>query len=279
MMYLRGDFQAALGPEADPFEAVLGLKGQIIRAREGRCTLRMRVGEKDFYIKRHRGVGWREIGKSLLQLRLPVVGASNEWHALQRLSDLGVATPVLVGYGLRGYNPARLQSFVITEALDHTITLETLCQSWAYQPPRSPAALRLKRTLLKKVADIARLLHSNGINHRDFYLCHFRLQLSEHADLFGQPGGECRLYLMDLHRAQMRRRTPRRWVVKDIGSLYFSALDIGLTQRDLLRFMMYYRNDCPRSVLQERGFWQAVQRRAQRLQHRTGDKKPRPSIC
>jgi hypothetical protein len=43
--------------------------------------------------------------------------------------------------------------------------------------------------------------------------------------------------LIDLHRAQLRKKTPRRWVVKDVAGLYFSVMDIGLTQRDLFRFV------------------------------------------
>uniref|UniRef100_UPI003AF9562D lipopolysaccharide kinase InaA family protein n=1 Tax=Thiolapillus sp. TaxID=2017437 RepID=UPI003AF9562D len=33
------------------------------------------------------------------------------------------------------------------------------------------------------------------------------------------------LHLIDLHRVQLRRRVPRRWRVKDVGSLYFSAME------------------------------------------------------
>jgi heptose I phosphotransferase len=80
---------------------------------------------------------------------------------------------------------------------------------------------------------------------------------------------------MDLHRAQIRHRTPRRWVIKDIGSLYFSAMDIGLTQRDLLRFMRCYRDQSLRTVLQEKPlFWRAVQRRAERLFRKIHGKEP-----
>ncbi|MST95428.1 MAG: hypothetical protein EXS33_09225 [Pedosphaera sp.] len=31
----------------------------------------------------------------------------------------------------------------------------------------------LKRALLEKIAALARTLHEGGVNHRDFYLCHF----------------------------------------------------------------------------------------------------------
>lgn len=49
-----------------------------------------------------------------------------------------------------------------------------------------------------------------------------------------------RLSVIDLHRAQTREQTPKRWRNKDLAALYFSALDIGLTQRDKLRFLREY---------------------------------------
>lgn len=260
MIYLDPKLRAALGTVADPFAAVMALSGDLIRAREGRRTLRLSLAGASYFLKAHAGVGWREIFKNLAQGRLPVISARNEWRAIQHLTTLGIATTPLVGYGVRGRNPARLQSFVLTEALGDTVTLEMFCQTWQQVPPRTPTALRLKRALLTRVADIARQLHSSGMNHRDFYLCHFRLALPPVTKV------PC-LYLMDLHRAQLRRRIPpRRWRVKDLGSLYFSAMDIGLTRRDLLRFIKTYRQQPLRQVLpRERRFWQAVQRRALRL--------------
>lgn len=277
MITLRSDFYQALSIQDNQdnvFDTILSLNGRIVREREGRRTVFFTLVGRHYVIKAHWGVGWKEIIKNLLQLRWPVVSAKNEWQALARLAHVGVATAVPVGYGMRGYNPARLQSFVITEALHDTVTLEVFCRSWQQYPPRRGSSLRLKRLLIWRVAEIARQLHNHGINHRDFYLCHFRLQLPvepKNSMLQTYP----RLYLMDLHRAQIRRHTPRRWVVKDIGSLYFSAMDIGLTQRDLLRFMGCYRGQPLKTVLQDkRFFWQAVQRRAGRLYRKIHGKEP-----
>ena len=265
MMYLCPTLRTVLPAHHDPFTAILSLPGEVFRAKEGRRTLRVVLGGKPYFLKAHYGVGWKEIFKNLLQLRLPVVSARNEWQAIQQLERLGVATTPLAGYGIRGFNPARLQSFVLTEALENIVSLEMLCQPWAVDPPRTRAAIRFKRALLIRVAEIARRLHERGINHRDFYLCHFCLELSpDTPNRLAQP--EPRLYLMDLHRVQLRRRTPRRWIVKDIGSLYFSALDIGLSRRDLLRFIRHYRGQSLRVVFrQEQRFWRAVQKRAFQL--------------
>ncbi|OQY03012.1 MAG: lipopolysaccharide core heptose(I) kinase RfaP [Planctomycetales bacterium 4572_13] len=130
-----------------------------------------------------------------------------------------------------------------------------------------------KQNLLGKIAEIAKKLHKNGINHRDFYLCHFLLNIS------GETNQTPKLYLVDLHRAQQRQRVPFRWRVKDVGGLYFSAMDIGLTRNDLFRFMRDYTGKTLRQTLAEdKRFWKAVRRRAIWTYRRDFGKNPECKI-
>ncbi|MGI9311677.1 MAG: lipopolysaccharide core heptose(I) kinase RfaP [bacterium] len=246
----------------DPFARARQQQGEIFRAKEGRRTVRFRIGARHYFLKLHQGVGWGEIVKNLLQLRLPVISARNEWRAIERLHQLGVGTMTAVAYGRRGCNPAKQTSFLITDELTGTTSLEALCANWARRPPD----FRLKRALIEQVAAIARTLHRNGVNHRDFYLCHLLADVSIGADNLTPE--RLRLYVVDLHRAQTRRRTPTRWIVKDLGALYFSALGIGLTSRDVLRFMRAYRGATTRRTLAEGALWRRVAQRAKRIHRR-----------
>ena len=63
------------------------------------------------------------------------------------------------------------------------------------------------------------------------------------------------LYLIDLHRMKPANAVEQR---KDIAALYFSSLDIGLSNRDLYRFKFYYLN-------QSKIFWQHIEQRALKL--------------
>jgi heptose I phosphotransferase len=241
LLFLDEPFRS-LWAGQDPFVAVEALAGDVFRELEARRTLRSEVAGRGYFVKIHRGVGWAEIVKNLLSLRLPVLGAENEWRAIQRLSELGVDSMHAVAYGLRGRNPGRQHSFIITEELSPTLSLEDFCLDWKKHPP----GVRLKRALIARVARMARRMHLAGVNHRDFYLCHFLLHLdpAPTADQF-------RLSLIDLHRAQLRAQLPRRWRDKDLAALYFSALDIGLSRRDLLRFLVAYFS-CPlRQILRD----------------------------
>ncbi|MFC5303174.1 lipopolysaccharide core heptose(I) kinase RfaP [Azospira restricta] len=244
----------------DPFAAVEALQGRVYRELEARRTLRTEVAGRGYFVKIHRGVGWGEIAKNLLTLRAPVLGAGNEYRAIRRLEALGVDTMRAVAYGARGGNPAAQHSFIVTEELAPTVSLEDFCRDWCKQPP----AARFKRALIERVATMARRMHAGGVNHRDFYICHFLLHLDPvpTADDF-------RLSLIDLHRAQIRTQTPRRWRDKDLAALYFSALEIGLTQRDWLRFLRIYFDRPLADILRdEAGLIEHLNREAARLQRR-----------
>ncbi|ABI58134.1 lipopolysaccharide core heptose(I) kinase RfaP [Alkalilimnicola ehrlichii MLHE-1] len=260
----QADLRATFGP-GDPFEQVMALDGEVVRAVDGRRTFRFELAGRAYFAKLHTGMPWPRILRKLSQFRVPVLGAEPEWRAIHRLQALGVATTPPVAFGVRrGLNPARERSFVITRDLGHTHTLEQECLRW----PEAPPAYTFRVKLIREVARIARTLHADGMNHRDFYLCHFRLDLNDDPPAVLAGRHSPRLYLMDLHRVQRHQSLPERARVKDIGGLYFSALDIGLTRRDLLRFMRAYRGTTLRRTLAaDRTFWQQVAERA-RWQYR-----------
>ena len=262
-LYITSELRQALQGK-DSFEDMMHIEGKVYREALGRRTLRFTRGNKDYFLKIHTGVGWREILKNISYLRAPVVGAFNEWHGVHRLKDLEIDTMTVAAYGIRGQNPATKHSFIVTEALPTETSLEDFCADWKHHPPKTLKQIRLKRWILNKVVETARVIHENGANHRDFYLCHFLLDA--HFDLDEQVTAESKLYLIDLHRIQMRRKTPERWAVKDIAGLYYSSKDIGLTKRDLLRFMKLYRGKPLREILEtERGFWAKVVSRGNKL--------------
>jgi len=246
-MYLRKDFKEALDGQGS-FEQVMSIQGEVYRDVAGRRTLRFVRQGKGYFLKIHSGVGWKEICKNLIQLRFPVLGAQNERLAIRRLKQLGLETMQIAGYGKKGWNPARQRSFIVTAELPETVNLEDFCGQWSRKPPSTPRELSLKRSLIHQVAGIARKMHENGINHRDLYLCHFLLD--RRAVNIEPLSAVIKLYVIDLHRVQLRRYTPQRSVVKDIAGLFFSSMDIGLTSRDRLRFMRAYRGKPLRQILE-----------------------------
>lgn len=251
MMVLEPDFAALLGPAEQSVEGLMALEGTVYRALEGRRTIRIVRGGHGIFVKQHFGIGWGEIAKNLLALRRPVLGAEAEWRALRHLQAAGIGAPRPLGFAARGRNPARRQSVVAMAELCETASLEEVVRKWRRRPP-APAG---KWALIAAVADLARRMHDSGLNHRDFYLCHI---------LRHEKTGT--LSLLDLHRAQIRHRVPRRWRIKDLSALLFSAAEAGLTRRDLLRFMAAYRGRPWRALLEEEAdLWRVVERKAARI--------------
>ena len=135
------------------------MDGEVYRHIANRRTFRVESGGRGYFVKIHNGVGYWEILKNLLQFKIPVVSASNEWRAALKLRDLGIATIVPVAYACKGWNPAKLQSCIVTQELAGMRSLEEVFQQ-GVDPVR-------KRRLIQKVARSAKTLHANGMNHRD----------------------------------------------------------------------------------------------------------------
>jgi heptose I phosphotransferase len=242
------------------FDQVFATEGKIYRNFKGRKTLRFEHDGKGYFLKIHPGVGWGEIVKSLLSLKSPVLGAKDERAAILALERVGVQTMTIAGYGTRGSSPATMQSFIITEEIADSISLEDL----VLNKNDYPLSTLMKRALIKKVAQIASTMHKNGVNHRDFYLCHFLLPTKwlkhEPEDL------EPPLYVIDLHRTQIRASVPQRWLEKDLAGLHFSSMDADLTSRDRLRFITCYENkpvgQVEKNIAQ---CWTRIDRKADKL--------------
>ncbi len=262
-VFIREELQPYL-PKKNIFSFIARMEGEEFRALESRRTIAADLGGKRYFVKYHRGTGTAEILKNLLQLRLPVVSARNEWLALSRLDALGIKVPQIAAYGKRGLLPQTCESFIVTDDVGTQETLEDLTRNWLTTAP----AFSQKLALIKEVAAISRRMHGHGICHRDYYICHFMVSGNVEDDVKNNKETKS-LTLIDLHRALVKPNLGRRWVIKDIGSLYFSAMDIGLTKRDLFRFVRFYSGKSAKKALTgKRDFWKQVLERAKKLKSR-----------
>lgn len=263
ILYIDDEIKPFFSTKTSLFTQIMSLKGECFRHQKGRITQKITLGGKHYFLKTHQGVGFQEIIKNLLQLRLPIISAKNEWQAILKLNSLNIAVPRVLAYGERGLNPAKRESFILLEELTKVISLEELVLDWQKNPP----SFSLKQALIKEVAHIAAHLHRHGMNHRDFYLCHFLLSLPFDKD---HPKDKMKLFLIDLHRASIRSLTPERWIIKDLGGLYFSSKAVLLSQRDLYRFMKYYHGLSLRELFNTKKlFWQKVNARGNSYRDRT----------
>ena len=251
MMIIPSQWKESFSCEKDVFDFFFNTQGEIARLHKNRRTYRLIFLGDPIFVKTHQGIGWREIIKNVLVGKMPIFGAKNEWQALKRLQELNIPSLEAVAYGAKGFNPATQKSFLVTKALEPHQELDRLFKQWK-------GTVSLRRALIKKLALLARRIHQAGINHRDFYLCHFVVKTDEEISESSQ------IYVMDLHRAQIRKKVPLRWLLKDLRGLYFSALEVGLSFTDCLRFMKTYANVKHLRDL-DLDFWQQVQLKAKKL--------------
>ena len=242
---------------SDVFAGFMQLSGRVFRDVPGRKTMQISFNianndiggaTKSYFIKQHFGVGWGEITKNLMIGKKPIISAMTEVKAIQKLTEIGIATTPLVAYGQRGSSPASLQSFVLTEDLGDIVSLEDICADASTYPLTAES----KQLMLKAVANLATKLHAAGLVHRDFYFCHFALN-RQNAE-----SNQYDLYLVDLHRMLLNQAPSGNAVMKDIAGFYFSALQNGFNADDLDLFKQHY-------LKQSDAFWAQVNKRASQL--------------
>ena len=260
MIFLSSPFAEAW-KDKDPFEEIKKIQGKTYREVATRQTLNFKFEGESFYIKIHHGTSLKEVIKNLLCLRLPIIGAKNEYEAIKKLHILGIKTMDIVAYGDAGINPLTKRSFIITKDLNPTVNLQEFTKEWLKCPP----PYKVKKKIIEEVAVIVRKMHAGGVNHRDCYLCHFLLKLPFCIE------NKSEISIIDLHRAQIRKKVPKRWINKDLIALYYSSRGIGLKMNDYLRFLKrYYKNEKLRDIIKkEFSLLASINQKADAIEART----------
>ncbi len=247
-------FLESLGLET--YEDFLELEGDVVKSvvRE-RTTTRHLLGAGVFYMKKQVLPGFKETLKLLLRFRLPQ-DAMKEWRAILAFHARGIPTitPVAAGRKLLGGAIVK-ESFLLTDGLEDARRLDHFLKERFGMPCRGEA-LSDKRAILARLADLSRDMHRKGFNHRDFYLCH----------IFTDSRG--RLFILDLHRVDIRKKVGRRWIVKDLAALLFSSMEAPVTSGQRMAFYKRYMG-IERLSAKDKVFIREVTRKAVRMARHT----------
>jgi heptose I phosphotransferase len=234
-MWLDARFRARLG--------AAGLSGfdDVMHSLDGRCLRELKIRENWYlpagddapagmYLKKHRRRSW--LGRLCAWLGFDAQSPARlEAQNAVALTADGIAVMQLVAYGERLHADGLLESFLLTEELHGFVDLEKWlarnAPAAATSPQRSPRLL----VVIEAVAQLAARFHGAGYNHRDFYGCHIFVR--------ELPDG-LELRLIDLQRIQRRRWFRRRWIVKDLAQLAWSASQRSVKATHRLRFIKHY---------------------------------------
>jgi hypothetical protein len=209
------------------------------------------------YIKRFFCPPLSEQLRRMREFRLAAGTAQREAYYGERLAQLGVPTIRCIAAGQRMTGIWERMSYCILEEVPGE-SLERLAARAAADTSGQPTWPERKE-IIRQLSCIAARLHADGLFHRDFYLSH--LFFSRNAD------GGIVVSVIDLARMISRAPSARRWVVKDLAALDYSAPAPLVTRADRMRFLYDYHRIVYRTV--HRGSIRAlaagVRRRARRM--------------
>jgi len=203
------------------------------------------------YLKRYDYPGPIRLLRQWLSRRSLAAEAVYDFIAAISLAENNIPVARPIAYGTQSH---RRRSFVMFEELPNADALQRLLPQWS-QKKTEYDLLRNKKKLLSQTAQLVRRLHNCGFCHRDLYLAHIFL---------GRDRTACeRLSLIDLHRVFTPAILRRRWQVKDLAQLYYSARTY-FTAADVMRFLLeYFQSD--RLTTRQKRFIHAVYRKTQRI--------------
>ena len=151
--------------------------------------------------------------------------AGLEWNWISRLERDGIPCmePVAMGEELKASREQR--SAILTAAVPG-VSLEVWMDQWG-EPERATI-----RRLIAPLANLTARLHSRGYVHRDLYLSHVFYDPSK-------PDNQS-LHLIDLQRVMRPSLRWRRWIIKDLAALNFSAPKRLVSASDRVRWLRAY---------------------------------------
>lgn len=185
-----------------------------------RCFLKDSSGHNiECYIKRYSPIPLREKLKNILSLKPYNFDAIHEWNSLGRFLELGLNTMVPMA-------AARLddgRSCNLTLGITDYVRASELFAGF------SKGEEERRMRLVGKIAQMVGKMHAAGMAHQDLYLVHFFIKPEEGDNVF----------LIDLQRMISQPKLAKRWQVKDLGQLLFSA-EKHITPADLRFFWEIY---------------------------------------
>jgi tRNA A-37 threonylcarbamoyl transferase component Bud32 len=173
-----------------------------------------------------------------------------EHEAARQLAVAGVGTPRTVAWGQQWQTLFEHRSFLITEQVPQSRSLESALPP-CFQGYLTASKRQQRRDFLRRLAFFIRRFHETGYRHRDLYLSH----------IFCSDAGE--FCLIDLARAS-RPVLRRRFQVKDVAQLHYSAPAASFSRTDRLRFYLAYV-DHRRLLPQDKAFIRRVVSKASRM--------------
>lgn len=157
-------------------------------------------------------------------------GCWHERYMIKQLALCRIPVPRIVAYTEKMILGYEIKSALITEGIVGQ-SLERFVPKIFSRVPRK-GELAERREWIKQLAVLIRRFHRCGFCHRDLYLSHIFISFNEQ--------GKAVYYLIDLARCFKMKLRKKRWIVKELAGLNYSAPDPEISKTDRLRFFRTY---------------------------------------
>lgn len=165
--------------------------------------------------------------QKLLSTRSVTSCGRYEFKITKELLKSGINAPCTIAYGWQKGILFEKRSFIITEKIPHAESLERKLPGY-FNGPAVKENIKQRRIFIRHLAEFIKKFHATNYRHRDLYFAHI------FYDIRG------RFYLIDLARAFKPLLTGKRYTIKDLAQLNYSAPSKHFSGTDRLRFYKRY---------------------------------------
>ncbi|NOY74902.1 MAG: hypothetical protein GXP32_03815 [Kiritimatiellaeota bacterium] len=232
-----------------------------------RVSLCFDGAQVETYLKRYLPLPFKEYFKGITSFRpfFPS-GALHEWESIIAFHAAGIPTmePIAAGRFPDG------RSVLLTLGVTNYKRASDLL------PELNGDENRKRRSeLISVIAELAGKMHSAQFAHQDFYLVHLFVKEGESSET-SEERKSFQVLPIDLQRIIIGPRFSRRWRVKDLGQLLYSAFDCA-DAVDLRLFWRIYAKIAGEGIGRDKKLIKAVFRKADSIRKRSLRKKSRKS--
>ena len=153
--------------------------------------------------------------------------AFHEFDAVVKLTAAGINTPKVISYGEQRNALFETRSFIIIEKIPDAESLERKLPD-CFDEPATIERLKQRRNFIVQAATFIKKFHKTNYRHRDLYLSH----------IFHSESNK--FYLIDLARVFRPIIMRKRFQIKDIAQVYYSAPGKHFSKTDRMRFYKTY---------------------------------------
>ena len=239
------------------------VKKKLIERGTERSLLTLDGKPVETFVKRYLPLPFKEYFKAITSFRpfFPS-GAMHEWDAILAFHAAKIPTmkPLAAGHFSDG------RSALLTLGIsDYRRASDILPELMGKESENT------RSELILKIAELAGKMHAARFAHQDFYLVHlFVKEVVKSEKSTNEKNFQ--VLPIDLQRIIMGKRFSRRWRVKDLGQLLYSAFDCA-TEKDRELFWKRYTEIAGKELEKDKKLISSIFKKADAIRKRSLRKK------